>query len=481
MIFLCGINVSAQDFQSYKKQQQESLKQYRQKNQDDWEAYRRKMNEEFASFLKKPWEKAAGEKPLTAKPSVPDVPPVVLPDKSKDIPKDKPINVVVKPRLQVKESPRPVPIVPYTPKPEEKRIDFTFFGTEASVRFNPEKKKNLTGEKEESVSRFWQDLSGNDYDNLVHDCLEVKEEKDLCDWAFYKMAEALSLKLYKDNAAAVFHAWLLAQAGYKVRLGRDNGIIHVLTGIAESVFYYSYWNLSGQKYYLLDGSKVSSMNVIQQDFPGSRPLSLAFNGDTDLDDRPGNPRRLFAKKYPSVNPEVRCNLNRISFLGTYPSFAIGTTHNQDWRNYASAPLSATAKEKLYPSLKKAIGGKSETEAVSIILNFVQTAFEYKTDGEVWGRERAFFPEETLSYPFCDCEDRSILFCRLVKDLLGLDTAFISYPGHVAAAVKFTTEVTGDYFTIEGKKYLICDPTYINAGIGLSMPNLDNSKAQAYLF
>lgn len=210
-------------------------------------------------------------------------------------------------------------------------------------------------------------------------------------------------------------------------------------------------------------------------------MSLAFNGDTDLDERPGSDRRLTSKKYPSVNSEIHCDLNRISFMETYPSVAIGTTHNQDWRNYASAPLSAMAKEKLYPNLKKAISAKSETEAVSIILNFVQTAFEYKTDGEVWGKERAFFPEETLYYPFCDCEDRSILFCRLIKDLLGLDTAFISYPGHVAAAVRFSTEVTGDYFTIDGKKYLICDPTYINAGIGLSMPNLDYSKAQAYLF
>ena len=54
---------------------------------------------------------------------------------------------------------------------------------------------------------------------------------------------------------------------------------------------------------------------------------------------------------------------------------------------------------LYPSLKKTITGMSERDAVGIILNWVQTAFEYEYDDKVWGGDRAFFAQETLYYPY----------------------------------------------------------------------------------
>jgi hypothetical protein len=64
----------------------------------------------------------------------------------------------------------------------------------------------------------------------------------------------------------------------------------------------------------------------------------------------------------------------------------------------------------------------------------------------------------------------------VRDLLGLDVALVDYPNHIAAAVCFNG-VYGDYFTINGKKYTICDPTYIGASVGLTMPDMNNSEAK----
>jgi hypothetical protein len=69
--------------------------------------------------------------------------------------------------------------------------------------------------------------------------------------------------------------------------------------------------------------------------------------------------------------------------------------------------------------REKLKGLSQKEAMERLLNWVQTAFVYEYDDKVWGDDRAFFPEETLYYPYCDCEDRSILLSRLVRDLLGL--------------------------------------------------------------
>ena len=115
-----------------------------------------------------------------------------------------------------------------------------------------------------------------------------------------------------------------------------------------------------------------------------------------------------------------------------------------------------------------------------LLNWVQTAFVYEYDDKVWGDDRAFFPEETLYYPYCDCEDRSILLSRLVRDLLGLKAILIYYPGHLAMAVGFTEDVKGDYILLQGKKYVVCDPTYIGAPVGVTMEGMDNETAKVIL-
>ena len=123
---------------------------------------------------------------------------------------------------------------------------------------------------------------------------------------------------------------------------------------------------------------------------------------------------------------------------------------------------------------------NELDAVNRLLNFVQTAFVYEYDDKVWGHDRAFFADETLYYPYCDCEDRSILFSRIVRDLLGLEVVLIYYPGHLATAVKFNQQVSGDYIQMNGKRYVVCDPTFIGAPVGATMTNMDNSKAKVIL-
>ena len=34
--------------------------------------------------------------------------------------------------------------------------------------------------------------------------------------------------------------------------------------------------------------------------------------------------------------------------------------------------------------------------------------------------------------------------------------------------------------LNGQRYIVCDPTYIGAPVGLTMPNMDNNKASVIL-
>jgi hypothetical protein len=46
---------------------------------------------------------------------------------------------------------------------------------------------------------------------------------------------------------------------------------------------------------------------------------------------------------------------------------------------------------------------------------------------------------------------------------------VDFPGHIATAVEFSKPVQGDSWELNGKRYTIADPTYVNANVGMTMP------------
>ena len=483
IISLClgGIIVSAQDIDYFKRQRNEAFQSFKKKSQEKIETFRKKANAEFSEYLKKTWKRETLEPPLPVPDKEPDVPPVVLPTIDMDVPEDNLIDVNINfPRLDAQ--PTRIEPVPYRPKPAEKRLTFTFYGTTSSVRFDTAKAVSLNGSDENAVSRFWRDLSGEAYDNVIADCQAIREERDLSDWAYYKMTEKVAETLFgTQNERRVFLAWLLAQSGISIRLGRDGENLHLMLGVSDLLFGKTQWEKDGVLFFVADNDRVDAMYVMDATFPGTSPVRMRMKARNVFEVDLSSGRILKSARYPSAEATVSCNKNLIAYLEDLPITAIGKTGDVDFARYAETPLSAGAEEGLYAVLKQQITGKSEEDAANLLLNFVQTAFAYKTDVEVWGRERPFSPEETLYYPYCDCEDRAILFCRLIRDLMGLDAAFVSYPGHLATAVCFTQDISGDYFLVKGKKYVVCDPTYINAPIGRTMLGMDNKTAQVFLF
>ena len=104
------------------------------------------------------------------------------------------------------------------------------------------------------------------------------------------------------------------------------------------------------------------------------------------------------------------------------------------------------------------------------MKYLQYGFDYATDEEQFGFEKPFFCEENYFYPKNDCEDRAVLFSFLVRYLLGMEVVLIDYPGHLATAVCFKENVSGASLVHKGKRYVICDPTYVGAPIGVEMPD-----------
>ena len=446
---------------------------------DDFNNFRRQSMEQFAEFVRNPWKEFEETKPIP-KPNPKPVPPVIM-DDNKDKPiEDNPIVIeeVVEPII---EEPQPQPVEPIEEVPviSPSFLNFTFFGTTDKVRLNSETLPQLKSLDERSVAAMLQELSTEDNDNLIVDCLEIRKNRKLSDWAYLKMLNTIANVAYPENynEAQLLMAYLYLQSGYKMRLASDGAKLYMLFASKHLIYEKPSFAVDGDSYYGVN-ELPDRLYICQSSFPNEQSLSLLVNTNQMLTFNETDKRSIISDRYPSMKLDVSVNKNLLDFYSTYPTSALEGNIMTRWAMYANTPMDSNISTSLYPSLKGLLKDKSELEATNMLLNTLQTGLTYEYDDKVWGSDRAFFSEESLYYPYCDCEDRAILLTRLVRDILGLNCLLVYYPGHLAAAIEYSDDsVKGDYITLDGRKYVIADPTYINAPIGCTMPGMDNATAK----
>lgn len=466
--------------------QSESFKefeQFKQQAYQDYGNFRRKANEEYAKYMEESWKMfeslPAIEPPVKPKPPVPlidDEEPLPQPEpdpNSPNKPKVDPIRIpdpIQTPELPTTDANKPVkrpnPIEPVVPNavPMAAAQSFQMYGTPFAVHIE-EQTLELKDASEKSVAKMWRQLSDSSFDYLIAECLQQRDNHNLCDWAYIKLTQQVAEKQFGEgtNEAVLMQMYLLTQSGYQARIGRDDDDrLLLLMSAKEQLYGHGYFRLDGMKFYVIDKSfKQKALHIYSHAFPQETSMSLALT-QPDLKVEKTEPRTITSKRYPNVSVTVQTNKNLLDFYNDYPQSSM-------WNYYSTASMSEVLKESLYPTLRQAIAGKTELEAVNILLNFVQTGFEYATDQKQFGYERPLFCDEVFYYPYCDCEDRSILFSCLVRELLGLDVVLLNYPEHLATAVLFNDDVKGDYLLVDGKTYIICDPTFIHAAVGNCAP------------
>ena len=442
----------------------------------EYEDYRAQCNAEYVKFLERAW-KEYKVLPSIPRPKDEVVPPTIMPrqDKNKKQAKEILIENVVSPILSL---PQPKPISPIyeNDKVEEKNFSFSYMGTTCEVRLPKDLNIRMSGCESCMIATIWKQLATNAMDNTIRDFLALRLKMQLCDWAYLNLIDTFAKAFCgHGNEAVIMAAFIYSQSGYKMRLGRDCEKLYLLYGSKHGIYEKGYIVIEGINYYPLD-DKVERMEISDFSFPQEQSMSLYIENAQKFTIRPSAIRKLASEQYHDVAIDSQVNLNLIQFYNTYPSSEVNGNFMTCWKMYADTPMDESVSQMLYPDIKNKIEGLSDVQAVNQILNWVQTAFQYEYDDKVWGHDRAFFAEETLYYPYCDCEDRAILFTRLVRDLLGLKCILVYYPGHLASAVCLKQQVNGDYISLDGDVYTICDPTYLGAPVGITMPEMDNRSA-----
>lgn len=481
MVFSMMLECHAQN----NNKQKSAFDEWRQAIHEDFDTFRNQIMEEYATFVENPWKEFKEQKPEPL-PKDDKTPPVVIPeDKKIPIPVEPtPIKIdeIVDP-LPVIPQPQPVEPIEEVPVVVESYVETVLYGTPVSVRFDQEQKIRLTGISESDVANAFRQCANENNNNTIVDCLNLRDKYQLCDWAYLKLLEKVSETAYgmKCNEATIFMAYLYMQSGYKMRLGSDGNKLYLLYASKHLIYDVSYFYIDGENYYGLD-MLPAKLKICQAQFPNENSLSLIINKEPlfEVYKTDGTDHKSSMGNEVVVN--MKANKNRLDFYSSYPTSRIGDNVVSRWAMYANMPMPADVASQVYKPLNDAIRGLSQIESVNYILNWVQTGFVYEYDDKVWGDDRAFFPEESLYYPYCDCEDRSILITRIVRDLLGLQCILVYYPGHLAAAVEFTqTEPNGDYIAYNGRKFFITDATILSgAPVGITMRGQNNATAKVIL-
>lgn len=473
---------------------EEAYRRFVEQRRREFRDYYEQANAEFAARLRAAWEEfqVRRAEPLNPGPK-PKLPPVApapeipapvpeVPDVRVDIPDtdlpDPDLPDAVKPDLNRRPKPTaelmPLPEKPAVSLPPADRIAVEHFGISVNLA-RPDRQSRLKSLQEADIADYWSDCADGRFRRTLEDLAAWREAYGLCDWAFYLLVRDYSEQLVSSRPeAAVIQFFLMTQSGYSTRLARCGNELLLVAASGNRMSGRLYFEIDGDSFFVLDDrfnpGPDARFRICNFQFPKERRMDLflpeppRYPFDTS---RPET-RTAVSKRYPDLSLTLALNPNLKAFYAAYPM-------TNDLNVYAGARLSQANLERLERFLAPQLAGLSQREAANRLINLVQTGFEYRTDEEQFGRERPMFAEELFLYPYSDCEDRSALFACLVEELLGLDVLIVRFPGHAATAVAFTEPVSGDALEYRGRRYLICDPTYIGAEIGSRMPGMDEIR------
>ena len=482
-LLLSNAVLAAQSFEDFKNSQTKSFSQYK----DERDA-------EFSNYLKEQWKEynAQMSKPLYEK----EKPKNITPAKIKKIEEVGPrVHIVVKPievakdtaPVQKQESPEKIkpiekelleeknqkiirttivePVTELVVKAMNKDLDFNFFGSSLGLDISQTiKDAKYYPQNQEGIASFFNAMASSEYKDLVRSIQTISKDMKLNDWAIYLLVKEIAQKVFFNPDEANLFSWFIFnKLGYDVKVGLASKHV-ILMHYSEKLIYSTpNYAFSKRKFYVVSNyakGKVGSLYTYQQSYPdATKPLDLSLKVLPNFKESLKTKTVSFKQYGKTYNSTYEYNQNLIDFMATYPQ--------ADYETYFNAPLDERTYSAIAQDIKKYIDGKKASVAMNFVLNFVQSAFDYEVDDKQFGREKVMFAQETLYFEKSDCEDRAILYSYLMKELFHIGVIGVKYSDHMATALYIPME--GDSVKDGRRKYVVADPTYINANIGMSMP------------
>ncbi len=432
----------AGSFEDFQRVQNASFSQYKDKKDSAFESYLKSQWSEYNSFLSPSLYKKAKPK-------------VILPATIKPVLSRGP-SIHLKILKEVQKQSAPL-------LKTSKGIAVGFFG--ALLHFSVDakvKKVRFYPQNKNGIMNAFSIFASSDYTVLLDEIKKSSKSMKLNDWGVYLLVQKIAGRTFNDRDDKKLFAWfLLNKLGYDTKVGIHSQHIVLLSRTKQLIYAAPKYTIEGKSYFSLSKNPISgSLYTYAQSYPNATK-AVDFSLDTLplLVQNTQTKTRTFSMQNRQYSLSYRYNKNLIDFMNTYPQVSYSV--------YFSTPLEKETLFDIQKSLKPYLDGKKMTYGLNFLLRFVQTAFKYERDQQQFGKEKVMFAQETLYYDKSDCEDRATLYARLVKKLFGISVVGVKYANHMATALYIPINGAGVH--VHGKRYVIADPTYIDANVGESMP------------
>ncbi len=465
---------SEKDMQQMRRSQEQLIKQM----QQGFDAFVKQADKDFALFLKQSWHDfeafRSKKEPLRPKPFVmPRYMPGLQPVKteSREIAALSPA-AKEQPLAPPVESP-PVPVIPKASPATGQPVRFDFYGKQVSPPVDP-KMKHLFPHRfdRRTISKWWMQCSRTAYGPLVDELLQTRKALALNDWGYFQLVKGAARALAPDNPQhALLFAWfIMIHSGYDMKIASADGTLYMLFPAVQEVYGRKYLKIQNRTYYFDQPAAVDKFQTYDYIFPkATRKIDFRMTREPRLGGGVLRKNIVFSYRGQPYSFAVVVETENIRFFRHYPMTILPV--------YFRASFPGATQQALEAAIAPVLKNMNEAEKLDFLLHFVQTGFAYQTDQQQFGHEKFFFPEEILYYHAADCEDRAVFFSWLVRHFLHLEVIGLVYPDHVATAVALPGNTGGDYVMFRGRKYVVADPTYIGAPVGMSMPRYVRMKTR----
>jgi hypothetical protein len=455
--FVAFTSLNATDFEDFKRTQHAAFSKYKDANDNAFENYLKGQWREYNAYISQDMYKIPKPKHI--------MPQTQIPSSS--------VGPTIKLRIKTPKK-QALIFLPNIAKKNVLKIDY--FGVNLLfIQDSQIKIAKFYPTNQKGILNFFSVMASSDYKTMLLQMKKVCKVLNLNDWGLYLLVQDVASTYFvNDDDKKLFSWFMLNKMGYNTRVGLKNEHIILLNLVKQQIYAAPSYRFGGEKFYNLwvNTKDKKPIYSYKNNYPKATK-ALDFSLDTlpylakDIKKK----TKIFSLENKSFSFTYHYNKNLIDFMKTYPQV--------DYKIYFNTPLEEETYQDIAHAMKPYIDGKKANIALNFVLHFVQKAFRYERDQEQFGKEKVMFAEETLYYDKSDCEDRATLYASLVKSLFGIGVVGVKYSNHMTTALY--VPLKGDSVKVHGKRFVIADPTYINANVGQSMPKYKSIIPESYVY
>lgn len=322
---------------------------------------------------------------------------------------------------------------------------------------------DLSTVNSQRLRKVWEQLSKIDHKSLISLIQQQIKQLELGDWGSVQLIKyQLKQQPFSESQRQAYTWFLLNRLGYDIRAGYTEQEVVLLMPTEQEVFGKDFTVIEGKNFYFDREPLRSTISTYDStSTPDQQPFNFSLTNIMKSSPQVTELSIEYAQKPKSLRLILIFDAGLSSFLASYPQI--------DLHWYFETEPQFPTSDSLITQLRPIVANMPDRDAINVLLHLTQNMFDYKTDQDQFGEEKYLLMDESLYYGINDCEDRSIFLAWIFRKLLNVETIALDYPGHVALAVRTKVQPGDDSIHYQGNKYVVADPTYINADLGTAMP------------